>query len=156
MQQQGISGGMPLVSVEAFEMDSTYFSGNTLKKSTLIDALELLPSWADSDVQVVVGSWNAGTSASAIGTTTFMYLASIEADVKAMEGDPRPRYTNRVYCHLAHELGHVFGCAQHCANKPCPMAGQYLTYTEWVTMGRMLWFCDTHRQLFLNKWQQGL
>ena len=156
VQQQGISGGMPLVSVEAFELDSTYFSGNTLEKPTLINALKLLPSWANSDVQVVVGSWDAGTDASAMGTTTFMYLATIEADVKAMEGNPEPIYANRVYCQLAHEVGHVFGCRQHCANKPCPMAQQYITYTEWVNMGQTLWFCDTHRPFFLNKWQQGL
>ena len=156
VQQHGISGGMPLVSVEAFEMDSMYFSGNTLKKPTLINALKLLPSWANSDVQVVVGSWDAGTNACAMGTTTFMYLATIEADVKAMEGNPEPIYANRVYCQLAHEFGHVFGCAEHCANKPCPMAQQYISYTEWVNMGQMLWFCDTHRTLFLNKWQQGL
>lgn len=156
VQQHGISGGMPLVSVEAFEMDSTYFSGNTLEKPTLINALKLLPSWANSDVQVVVGSWDADTNACAMGTTAFMYLATIEADVKAMEGNPEPIYENRVYCQLAHEFGHVFGCAQHCANKPCPMAQQYISYTEWVNMGQMLWYCDTHRTLFLNKWQQGL
>jgi hypothetical protein len=156
VQQHGISGGIPLMSVEAFEMDSTYFSKNTLKKPTLINALKLLPGGANSDVQVVVGSWDAGTDASAMGTTTFMYLATIEADVKAMEGNPEPIYANRVYCELAHEFGHVFGCAQHCADKPCPMAQQYITYTEWVNMGQMLWFCDTHRSLFLNKWQQGL
>jgi hypothetical protein len=156
VQQNGISGAMPLVSVEAFEMDSRYFSGNTLEKPTLINALELLPSWANSDVQVVVGSWDAGTNACAMGTTAFMYLATIEADVKAMEGDPEPIYASRVYCQLAHELGHVFGCAQHCSNKPCPMAQQYISYAEWVDMGQMLWFCDTHKLIFLNKWQQGL
>jgi hypothetical protein len=156
VQQQGISGGMPLASVEAFEIDSTYFSGNTLKKPTLVNAIKLLPSWANSDVQAVVGSWDAGTHASAMGTTAFMYLATIEADVKAMQGNPAPIYANRVYCQLAHELGHVFGCAQHCADKPCPMAQQYSTYTEWVNMGQMLWFCDAHRTLFLTKWQRGL
>jgi hypothetical protein len=156
VQQQGISGGMPLVSVEAFEMDSTYFSGNTLKKPTLINAIKLLPSWANSDVQVVVGSWDAGTNACAMGTTVFVYLATIEADVKAMQGNPEPIYANRVYCQLAHEFGHVFGCDEHCSNKPCPMAQQYISYTEWVNMGQMLWFCDAHRTLFLNKWQQGL
>jgi hypothetical protein len=156
VQQNGISGGMPLVSVEAFKMDSRYFSGNTLEKSTLINALELLPSWANSDVQVVVGSWDAGTGACAMGTTTFVYLATIEADVKAMEGDPDPIYANRVYCELAHEFGHVFGCAQHCSNKPCPMAQQYITYAEWVSMGRMLWYCDKHKSLFLGNWQRGL
>jgi len=156
VQQQGISGAMPLVSVGAFEMDSTYFSGNTLNKPTLINALKLLPSWANSDVQVVVGSWDAGTNACAMGTTVFVYLATIEADVKAMEGDPEPIYANRVYCQLAHEFGHVFGCDAHCASEPCPMAQQYISYTEWVNMGQMLWFCDAHRTLFLNKWQQGL
>jgi hypothetical protein len=156
VQQHGISGGMPLVSVEAFEMDSTYFSGNTLEKPTLINALKLLPSWADSDVQVVVGSWDAGTNACAMGTTAFVYLTTIQADVKAMKGDPDPIYANRVYCQLAHEFGHVFGCAEHCANKPCPMAQQYISYTEWVNMGQTLWFCDAHKSLFLVKWQRGL
>ena len=156
VQQHGISGGMPLVSVEAFEMDSTYFSGNTLKKPTLVDALKLLPSWANSDVQVVVGSWDAGTNACAMGTTAFVYLTTIQADVKAMKGDPDPIYANRVYCQLAHEFGHVFGCAEHCANKPCPMAQQYISYTEWVNMGQTLWFCDAHKSLFLVKWQRGL
>jgi hypothetical protein len=160
VQKQGINAGMPLISVEAFELDGTYFTtGGSLRKDALIAALKLLPSWSSSDVQVVLGSADAGTNASQLVTTVFMYLATIAADVKAMEG---PGDSSRVYCELAHEMGHVFiGSADnlpggHCSNKPCPMAQQYITYQEWVNMGKTLWYCDIHKPLLLNKWEQGL
>jgi len=154
VQAHGINGSMSLVSILPVAVDSSFFTtSGALNKAMLISALKLLPSWGNSDVQVCVGSTDAGTNASAVDpTTTFMYLSTIEQDVKGMEGT----MANRAYCELAHEFGHIFDCHNHCANKPCPMAMQYLTYAEWVSMGKMLWFCDIHRPLFLNKWQQGL
>lgn len=149
VRSQGIPGEMPILSVEKFELGSEFYSDGKLRKFDVKEVLQAtFPSYNNSDLRVVIGSWNSGTNASCYGDIVFMYLATIEADVAAMEGI---KYLDRVYSELAHEFGHTFGC-DHCSNKPCPMASAYITYTEWVSMGRMLWFCGTHKPVFLGNW----
>lgn len=55
---------------------------------------------------------------------------------------------------LVHEIGHSFGL-DHCSagNYWCPMSeAPNVSYSEWVSMGKMLKFCDAHRNQLYTNW----
>jgi len=153
IKSQGLPVSMPIISIEKVKVPPEYlYENGLLKHATFFrDIISKKPSFLTTDLHICLGENNYQMPAMFVGYGTVMMRGwTLEQEIRAMEGEAF--YSNMVYCELAHEFGHAFHLG-HCAAKPCPMARQQITYTEWINMGKRLWFCDTHRPIFLDNWE---
>jgi len=145
IKQQGYAAELPIMSVELVELPKSYMSNYRIE-----NLIRDLPSYQNTDIHVVVGSWSSGTQSFQSRGTVFMHSPTLQMQVYSMEG--RGGIYDQIQCVLCHELGHCFHL-QHCSIKPCPMSSLGVTYDEWTRMGRMIVFCGHHHDQLLENWQ---
>ena len=156
IRSQGLEASMPILSIEKLEVPLSYlgYQGVSMLLNNALFYREIvknLPSFPTADIHILLGEYNFQMPSQSFGDTVSTRTSILMQEIRAMEGESG--YEDRVYCEFAHELGHSFGIIAHCNNVPCPMAQMQITYTDWVNMGKVLWFCNTCRPILLDSWK---
>lgn len=157
IKSQGLAADMPILSIEKVAVPPKYVKNGSLNQGIFLqEVIAKLPNFNSVNLHLCIGENNFQTGPISLWNGTVMMRAGIlEQEIGAMENTPfYQTHPGLVYCELAHELGHNFGLS-HCGaqNKPCPMAQMQITYDEWVSMGKVLWFCDISRPILLANWE---